>query len=216
MNPQIARERMIEQQVRAWDVLDPRVLAVMERIPRERFVPERYRGLAFADTEVPLPHGECMMAPKVEGRLLQALDLSGADTVLEIGTGSGYLTACLAALAARVSSIDIHEDFVTGAAQRLRGMDLTNAETSAMDATETLPGGKFDAVALTASLPCYDPRYAEILAPGGRLFAVIGEPPIMEARLVTRTGPEEWRQSVLFETLLPPLRNARRPQSFVF
>lgn len=216
MNPDNARENMIEQQVRAWEVLDETVLDVLRSVPREAFVPEAYRALAFADTEIPIGHDEAMMRPIVEGRMLQALALSGSENVLEIGTGSGFVTACLARLAERVVSVDIHGDFVKQAAERLADNDIVNVKLMEMDAMQALPEERFDAIAVTGSLPAFDPRFVEALAEGGRLFIIVGKPPIMDARLVTRSGDNEWQHESLFETLLKPLVNASAGPEFSF
>ncbi len=215
MNPDNARENMIEQQVRAWEVLDETVLAVLRSVPREAYVPEAYRALAFADTEIPIGHDETMMRPIVEGRMLQALELSGSERVLEVGTGSGFITACLARLGKRVMSVDIHGDFVARAADRLASDDVDNVKLLEMDAMQGLPEERFDAIAVTGSMPHFDPRFVEPLAEGGRLFVVVGTPPIMEARLVVRSG-SEWQHEVLFETVLKPLANATSGPAFSF
>lgn len=207
---------MIDQQVRAWTVLDPAVLGVLSTVPREEFVPRPYESMAFADTEIPLGHGEFMMTPTVEGRVLQALELDTNDDVLEIGTGSGFLTACLATLSGTVTSIDIHEDFVRSAARKLADAGLDNVETRTMDATRELPGERYDAIAVTGSIETFDPRLANALRPGGRLFVVVGSPPVMEARLVRRVGESDWSTEDLFETTLGPLVHGTLPPQFVF
>ncbi len=216
MDIEIAREQMIDQQIRAWDVLQPRVLKVLGEVRRERFVPETWSSLAFADTEIPLPHRESMMAPKVEGRLLQALEIEPGDRILEIGTGTGFLTACLARLGEHVVSIDCYSDFVATAGDRLREFDIVNTELLTMDAMGELPAGEFDAIAVTGSVPRFEQRFADALAMDGRLFLVIGEAPVMEALLITRTGENEWSRESLFETVLKPLRNAAPPCGFRF
>ncbi len=216
MNIDFARQQMVEQQVRAWEVFDDAILEVLAKVPREHFVPERFRALAFADTEIPLGHGQYMMTPTVEGRLLQSLDLNGNDSVLEIGTGSGFLTACLSRLAAAVTSVDIYAEFISAAGERLAEGGFDNVELVTLDATGELPAGQFDAIAVTASIPVFDPRYVMALRPGGRLFVVIGEDPIMEARLVIRTGDSDWRTESLFETHLAPLVNAALRPQFAF
>ena len=207
---------MIDQQVRAWTVLDPAVLDVLSAVPREEFVPRAYESMAFADTEIPLGHGEFMMTPTVEGRVLQALELRANDHVLEIGTGSGFLTACLATLAGTVTSIDIHDDFVRDAARKLAGAGIDNVELQTMDGTRELPADRFDAIAVTGSIETFDPRFVDALRPGGRLFVVVGSPPIMEARLVRRTGDNDWKSESLFETSLGPLVHGTLPPQFVF
>lgn len=216
MNIDFARQQMIDQQVRAWTVLDPAVLGVLSTVPREEFVPRPYESMAFADTEIPLGHGEFMMTPTVEGRVLQALELDTNDDVLEIGTGSGFLTACLATLSGTVTSIDIHEDFVRSAARKLADAGLDNVETRTMDATRELPGERYDAIAVTGSIETFDPRLANALRPGGRLFVVVGSPPVMEARLVRRVGESDWSTEDLFETTLGPLVHGTLPPQFVF
>ncbi len=213
-----ARFNMIEQQIRPWDVLDQRVLEVLTDSPREHFVPERYQQIAFADLQVPLDHQQFMMAPKVEARMLQGLDILDSDTVLEIGTGSAYVTACLARLANRghVYSIDIFEDFIKMAKQKLQRADLSNISLECRDATQDWPEqSQFDVIAMTASLPQYDERFQELLNIDGRLFVVVGEAPVMQARVVSRDSLSSYSQIVLFETVLPPLINARRQEKFV-
>ena len=211
-----ARRQMIEQQVRAWDVLDGRVLDVLSGVPREHFVPEAYREVAFADTAIPLPHGQCMLPPKVDGRLLQALDLGRDDEVLEVGTGSGFLTACLARQARHVRTLEIFPDLSQAAVRALQALSVTNVTAETADATTLEGSGLYDAIALTASLPAYDPRYERALRPGGRLFVVVGTAPVMEARLVTRVGKDQWVSEALFETVIPPMVNAVGPDPFRF
>jgi len=216
MNIDFARRQMIDQQVRAWTVLDPDVLEVLAATPREQFVPGDYRSLAFADTEIPLGHGEAMMTPTVEGRVLQALALEPGDRVLEIGTGSGYLTACLATLARSVTSIDIHDDFVRSAARKLAAAGIDNVVLRTMDAMHELPEGRFDAIAVTGSIAIFDTRFVDVLDPGGRMFVVVGSPPVMDARLVHRNGDGDWRGESLFETSVAPLVHAALPPQFWF
>jgi protein-L-isoaspartate(D-aspartate) O-methyltransferase len=218
MNPNLeaARRQMIEQQVRAWEVLDDHVLQVLASVPRERFVPEAYSDVAFADTEIPLAHGQCMLAPKVEGRVLQALALDREDEVLEVGTGSGFFAACLARLAAHVHSLEIFPDLAQGASRTLKSLSVTNVTVETADATILDESGLYDAIVLTASLPVYDPRFQRALRRGGRLFAVVGTAPVMEARLVTRASDDQWVTEALFETVIPPLINAAVPDAFTF
>ncbi|MCH8116874.1 MAG: protein-L-isoaspartate O-methyltransferase [Proteobacteria bacterium] len=216
MNTEFARQQMVNQQVRAWDVLDATVLQVMSTVPRERFVPAGFEALAFADTQIPIGHGQTMMTPTVEGRLLQALGLRRSDNVLEIGTGTGFLTACLASLAASVTSVDIHDEFLRSAARHLEDIGIENVDLVAMDATQELPKDHYDAIAVTGSIQTFDPRYVEALHPGGRLFIVVGDAPAMDARLIRRTGDSDWRSETLFETNLTPLLHGALPPQFSF
>jgi protein-L-isoaspartate(D-aspartate) O-methyltransferase len=215
MNYDTARQQMISQQLRTWDVLDERVLDVLGRTPREAFVPEADRDLAFADAEVPLPHGQCMMAPKVEARLLQELAIASGDQALEVGTGSGYLTACLARLAANVLSLEIFADLGEAAAARLGQNRIDNVEIRDEDATTARIEERFDVIAVTASVPELGERFIELLKPGGRLFIVVGRAPVMEATLVTRHSDGSWTEKGLFETMLTPMINAGKPEAFV-
>jgi protein-L-isoaspartate(D-aspartate) O-methyltransferase len=211
-----AREQMIEQQVRAWEVLDPRVLEVLRRVPRERFVPASQAFLAFADADVPLPCGQHMLRPNVAGRCLQSLELSGTERVLEVGAGSGFLTACLAASAERVHSLEIFEELAGMARANLAATGVRNAEVATADALKSGGEMRYHAIAVTASLPLYDPHFERQLEIGGRLFVVVGEAPVMEARLVRRKSEDVWVTESLFETVLDPLINARRRESFAF
>ena len=216
MNTQFARLQMVNQQVRGWNVYDEEVLAMLRELPREHFVPPAYEMLAFADTSIPIGHGEYMMSPTIEGRVLQALSLDGDENVLEIGTGSGFMTACLARLAGHVTSIDIHGDFVEAADARLAHEDITNVSLAQMDATQELPAGSFDAIAVTGSIQSFDPRYVEALSPHGRLFVVVGDSPTMQAKLIERTDEHDWETLVLFETDLAPLVHGALPPRFSF
>jgi protein-L-isoaspartate(D-aspartate) O-methyltransferase len=213
---QFARRQMIEQQVRAWEVLDARVLEILQHVPREAYVPPAYRELAFADTEVPIGHGQTMLPPKLEGRILQALELQPEDSVFEVGTGSGYFAACLGALARAVRSVEIHPDLATAAHANLVRTNAHNVTVQTADAFMLTDPARYDAVVLTGSLPLYDPRFEQLLAVGGRLFVVVGEGPIMEARRVTCTAPGEWLRESLFETVMDPLVHAAGPPKFVF
>jgi len=216
MNTEFARLQMVNQQVRGWNVYDEDVLAMLRHLPRERFVPQGYESLAFADMEIAIGHGERMMTPTIEGRLLQALSLDGDEKVLEIGTGSGFMTACLASLAAEVTSIDIHTDFLRNAGDRLAAFELSNVELIEMDAMRDLPEGGFDAIAVTGSIQSFDPRFVEALNPYGRLFVVVGDVPVMEAKLVERTEGKDWHTVSLFETTLAPLVHGALPPQFSF
>jgi protein-L-isoaspartate(D-aspartate) O-methyltransferase len=216
MNVEDARTQMVNQQVRAWDVLDPAVLSVLAQVPREQFVPPRFRNLAFADTEIPLGAGQVMLTPQVEGRLLQALGIRGTDRVLEVGTGSGFLTACLARLGSRVTSLELLPELADTARRNLRGVATWNAEVRTEDVFNYSPAEHWDVIAVTGSVPQPDDRFQHWLAEGGRLFIVVGENPLMQARLVTRQGPEQWTTTTLFETSVPALLNATTPSKFRF
>ena len=216
MNTDYARLQMVNQQVRGWNVYDERVLAMLRELHREHFVPDGFESLAFADLAIPLGHGEHMMTPTIEGRVLQALGLQGGETVLEIGTGSAFMTACLAKLSAQVTSVDIYDDFIESARRKLEAEGIENVKLMQMDATQELPAGEFDAIAVTGSIQAFDPRYVEALAPNGRLFMVVGEAPVMEAKLIERTNEHDWHTISLFETDLPPLVHGALPPQFSF
>lgn len=216
MNIDFARRQMVNQQVRGWNVYDEDVLFTLRELPREQFVPPEYKALAFADTEIAIGHGEHMMSPTVEGRVLQALGLRGDERVLEVGTGSGFLTACLAKLSTDVTSIDIHDDFLRKAAGSLAACGISNVNLLHMNAMETLPDGGFDAIAVTGSLQSFDPRFVDALNPGGKLFVVVGDAPAMEAKLVHRTDENDWETISLFETTLAPLVDGALPPQFCF
>ena len=216
MNTDFARQQMVEQQIRAWDVFEVSVLDAIQALPREQFVPPDFAQLAYADTEIPLQHGQKMMKPIVEGRLLQALELNRSHSVLEIGTGSGYLTACLAALAGDVTSIDYYQIFVDQAKCRLSNLGIDNVTLECMDAMAELPDGQFDAIAVTGSVPRPDQRLLASLKPGGRMFVITGDSPVMSAELVTRGDGEEWQAITLFETDIAPLLNVESTPAFSF
>jgi len=210
------REQMIEQQVRAWDVLDEHVLEILRKVPRDRFTPEQQRFRAYADGEVPLPHDQHMLRPSVVGRLLQALDLKETDHVLEIGAGSGFVTACLRTAAARVRSVEIFPALAEMARRNLDSQGLRDVEIVTADGLQLDTGARYGAIAVTGSLPVYDDRFERQLEIGGRLFVVVGELPVMEARLIRRTGEGSWSSESLFETVIDPLVNARRVPEFRF
>ena len=211
-----ARRQMIDQQVRAGEVLDPRVLETFAAVPRERFVPEAYRAVAFADAPIPLGHGQFMLPPVLEGRMLQALALARGERTLEIGTGSGYFAACLAHLAGRVDSLEIHADLAASATRTLGELGIAGVSVETGDALARDYEPAYDAVAVTGSLPAPEPRLEQALAVGGRLFVVIGSGPVMEACLVTRTGEGSWLREPLFETRIEPLILRTTPSRFRF
>jgi protein-L-isoaspartate(D-aspartate) O-methyltransferase len=204
---QAARNTMVEQQVRPWEVLDPRVLDAIASVPRENFVPDAYRTLAYADLPLPLAHGETMMKPVVEGRLLQALELQAQDEVLEIGTGSGYVTACLARMAREVVSLDLLEDFTRLARARLDALGVGNVRLETGDAFAYAPARQFDAVAVTGAVATIPAAFARWLKPGGRLFVVHGASPAQSAVRGTLRG-DQLHLEGLFETDIPYLRGA--------
>jgi protein-L-isoaspartate(D-aspartate) O-methyltransferase len=212
-----ARFNMVEQQIRTWEVLDPQVLDLLFKVRREEFVPSQYRRLAFTDMEIPLGHGASMLMPKIEARMLQALALKSTDRILEVGTGSGYMTALLASCGAHVHSVEIIPEFSATAAARLKAHHITNITLEVGDAARGWPArGPYDAIVLTASVPLLPPAFQQSLAPGGRLLAVVGEPPVMEAQLITCTTPGNYHAVGLFETCIAPLKNALQPERFVF
>ncbi len=217
MDMHAARNQMVQQQLRTWEVFDLRTLAVFEALPRDKFTPEACRNAAYADMQIPLPHGEVMLAPKMEGRLLQALDPQPQESVLEIGTGSGYFAACLAKLAREVLTVDIHPDFVEAAGKTLKSLGLKNVQLETRDGTKLeWLNARYDVIAVTGSLPAYDPAYEQRLNVGGRLIVVVGKSPVMDVMLVTRTAEDAWTRDSLFETDLPALKNAVAPRVFNF
>ncbi|MEZ5447724.1 MAG: protein-L-isoaspartate O-methyltransferase [Thiolinea sp.] len=219
MNLERARFNMIEQQIRPWDVFNQTVLDTFRFLPREKFVPSRYSHLAFADLEIPLGKGEYMMHPRVEARMLQELAIQPGDHCLEIGTGSGFVTACLAHLGQHVDSIDIRGDFSALAEERLNAIEITNFNLYNDDASQGWQGNSdklYDVITVTGSLPEYVPAFEQRLQPGGRLFMVIGQKPAMHALLIRRDDEQEFSRKVLFETVLRPLIHAERSAVFEF
>ncbi len=211
------REQMVSHQLRTWDVLDAGILDAVRSLPRETFVPEAWRDLAYADIEIPLPHGQHLLAPKIVGRILQSIAVKPGERVLEIGTGSGYLTACLGRLGAQVQSLEIHEDLALAARRHLDAVGLAGPRVIHADGLAAASSQEtFDAIVLTASLPVYDARFEAQLRPGGRLFVVVGEGPAMEARLITRDGSGGRTQRGLFETRIDALLNAPHLEAFRF
>jgi len=192
------------------------VLDTLRMVPREHFVPQAYRELAFADAQIPIGHGEVMLTPMQEGRMLQALDIKPTDKAMEIGTGSGFFTACLAHLAARVRSVDIHEDFIESASAKLEQLEIRNVALEVQDGASLSEQNSYDVIAVTGSIPAHEPSYEKALKTGGRLFVVVGAAPVMEACLVTRVSSDEWARLALFETQVPPLANTPRPNRFKF
>jgi len=211
-----ARQQMIHQQVRAWEVLDNAVLDVLARVKREDFVPAAFRHVAFADAAVPLAHGQCMLAPKLDGRILQALGVLPTDHVLDVGAGSGFLAACLGRLAAHVRSLEIFPDLADVARANLHRAAVNNVAVEALDALTLDEQQRYNVIAVTGSLPAYDERFQRALKVGGRLFVVVGAGPVMEAFKVVRVSDNQFTREPLFETAVEPLINAARPSGFVF
>lgn len=212
-----ARENMLERQIRTWDVLDERVLAAMAAIPRERFVPAGWEALAYADMAIPLPHGQAMMEPKVEARLLQAAMVRPADRILEIGTGSGYMTALLARLGGSVTSVERLEAFIPAAEEKLQAQGLGNVRLVAGNALDWLKGPeRFDVVVVTGSVPDASLLTDAVLEEDGRLVAVVGQGPVMEAMLFTREGPGGLCKESLFDTWVAPLQDIEARPAFQF
>ena len=207
---------MIDQQVRTWDVLDARVLDALQAVPRERFVPEAYRGVAFADAPIPIGHGQWMLPPALEGRILQALAPLRGERALEIGTGTGFFAACLAQLTGSVDSIEIHADLAAGAARAIGEAGISRVSVETGDALTRDFDATYEVIAVTGSLPAPERRLERALVTGGRMFVVIGVAPVMEARRVTRTGEESWLSEPLFETRIEPLLLPAAPSRFRF
>lgn len=217
MNIEQARFNMIEQQIRPWDVLNPQVLDLLTKVKREDFVPQMYRTLAFVDMEIPLGHGEVMMSPKLEARILQELSIKKSDIILEVGTGSGYLTALLAELGQHVHSVDIVPEFKTHASAKLQAHGYTNISLEVGDAARGWSRhGKYDVIVLTGSTPVLPETFVHDLKIGGRLFAVTGDAPAMTAQLITCVAEGAYNTVTLFETNIPLLKNAVQPERFVF
>jgi len=211
-----ARFNMVEQQIRPWEVLDQRVLDLLFAVRREDFVPVRYRELAFADLELPLGNGARMWTPKMEARVLQELTLEPSDRVLEIGTGSGYLTALLASRSGDVTSVEIDQRLAVAAQQTLARLGFSNARVEIGDGARGFGNEAFDAIVLTGSTPLLPERFFEQLVPGGKVFAIVGESPVMVARLIRWDAPGARVAVDLFETVVAPLVNAAAPARFAF
>jgi protein-L-isoaspartate(D-aspartate) O-methyltransferase len=215
MNFEQARFNMIEQQIRTWEVLDPVVLGLLFEVRREQFVPAPHAALAFADMEIPIGHGEAMIQPKVEARILQELAVRPEETVYEVGTGSGYLTALLARRAKQVTSAEFHDDLHATAAANLGRAGASNVTLLRGDSARAPLGeSAYDVIVLTGSTPKLPQAFLDRLNPGGRLFAVVGEAPVMKAAVFERGADGALRCSEVFETLLKPLVNALEPARF--
>ena len=217
MNFEQARFNMVEQQIRPWEVLDPEVLGLLFEVKRELFVPGPHAALAFADMEIPIGHDEAMMQPKVEARILQELAVRPEETVYEVGTGSGYLTALLARRSKHVTSAEIHDDLHAGAAVSLARARISNVTLLRGDSARAPLGDTaYDVIALTGSTPELPQAFLDRLNPGGRLFAVVGDAPVMKAVVIEKGTGGAYRRVEVFETLLRPLLNAQAPMRFRF
>lgn len=224
MNPALdfnqARFNMVEQQIRTWDVLDQSVLDLLFAVKREDFVPPAYRSLAFADIEIPLGHDQFMMTPKIEARIVQDLSILPSDRVLEIGTGSGYLTALLAHRAAQVVSVEYHADFSEAARAKLSAAGILNVELKVGDAAQgqrdVIGAAPYDVIVIAGSTPVLPIAFTDVLNPGGRLFVVTGDAPVMHAAVVIKTESGQLQRTEVFETVLVPLINAAQPERFEF
>lgn len=215
-----ARFNMVEQQIRPWDVLDPAVLELLFKVKREDFVPAAYQSLAFADIEIPLGHGQNMMTPKMEARIVQELELSGSERVLDVGTGSGYLAALLASKTRHVTTVELHADLLDAARARLARAGITNVTLTQGDAAQAqataIGSDPFDVIVIGGSLPVLPPRFLDLLAPRGRLFAVLGDAPVMTGCLYEKDAGGTLTRTELFETVLTPLANCLEPARFHF
>ncbi len=213
----VARHNMVEQQVRPWEVLDQRVLSLIDGSPREDYVPAQHRNLAYVDMSIPLGHGQVMMPPRLEARLLQELAVQSTDKVLEIGTGSGYMTSLLAAFGAHVYSVELIPELEAGARRSLESHGVKNVTIEVGDGANGWDRhAPYDAILITGSLPLLPTAFQQTLALRGRMIAIVGRSPVMQAKLIQRLGSDSWTEVSLFETDVPPLLNARQPERFVF
>ncbi len=217
INFETARHNMIEQQIRPWNVIDPVALEALETIPRENFVADELKEAAFSDVELPIGHGQLMLAPKIEAKILQAVQVKETDKVLEIGTGSGYLTALLAHLADTVITVELYEDLSELARKRVEAEGIKNVRFVVADTANGYSGGgPYDVIVITGSVPELPESFKQSLKIGGRLFAVTGESPVMEAILITRVSEKQFSEQYLFETDLQPLEHVNKKSRFIF
>ena len=214
-NVELARNNMIEQQIRPWDVLDQRVLELLKKVKREQFAPPALHGMALMDIEIPLGHGAFMWQPKMEARALQAAKIKGSDHVLEVGSGSGYLAALMSRLAARVTTVEIVPELHAFAAKNLQAHRFDNVTAELGDAAQGW-AGTYDLIVLTGSVPVLPASFLSSLKPGGRLFAIVGDAPAMQAKLIACERPGVFVNTNLFETSVAPLQNALQPERFAF
>lgn len=217
MNIEQARENMVKQQFRPWGILAENTLAVLQKVPREYFVPKAYQHLAFADSEIPLMHAQHMLQPKEEAKIIDVLQIQSNERVLEIGTGSGYFTALLAQQAKHVESVDIFADFTEQTAQKLATLNIHNVILQTADAANGYKKNmQYDVIVITGSLPVLPKCFLSQMVVGGRLFAFVGQAPVMEAVLLTRSSQDDWHKNILFETKVKALINAPVKDAFVF
>lgn len=216
MNIEKARFNMIEQQIRTWDVLDTNILDLLVVVKREAFVPAAYQTLAFVDTQIPLPNGECMFAPKMEARILHELGVNKHEQVLEIGAGSGYMAALLAHRARQVTTVDIDPVLKNLAENNLRQYGVSNVDVALGNGAQGWGGGTYDVIVISGSLPVLPDSFLKQLAIGGRLFAIIGQSPVMSAQIITRVAETGFNTARIFETDVRPLREAVVPSQFKF
>ncbi|MRH78246.1 methyltransferase domain-containing protein [Spiribacter sp. C176] len=215
LDSQMARGNMIGHQIRAWEVLNDRILETLNMIPRHQFVPSAFVDIAYSDMQIPLGHGQVMLEPKIQGRLLQATNPMPKDRVLEIGTGSGFLTACLSSLCAHVTTVELLPEFHVAAKDNLTTQGITNYAAELGDAASGwLDGEVYDVIVVTASMPVLNQQFHRQLSQGGRLFVITGQPPIMEALLITRIDEDQWSTESLFDGYAPPLIGAETSHAF--
>lgn len=215
MDFHLARQNMIEQQIRTWEVLDPTVLAQLSEIHREDFIPDEYKNLALSDCRIPLGHDQTTMTPKTEARILQSVKVKSDDSILEIGTGCGYLTALLAGSGKHVTTLEYYKDLSEAAGNILTSQGFDNITLQHTDVFDSMPGPEsHDVIIITTSMPKQNPIFAHALRPGGRLFQIIGQSPVMEALLLTRNDENAWHKESLFETDIPPLIGSDEPTAF--
>lgn len=217
INVKITRHKMVEQQIRPWEVLDQQILDLMHKSPREEYVPAAWRNCAYVDMNIPLEHDQVMMAPKLEARLLQELAIQPKDKILEVGTGSGYMTSLLATLGDHVHSVEVIPELASRGQQNLGAHEIQNISLEIGDAARGWDRhAPYDVMLFTGSLPLLPQKLQNDLTPGGRMIAIVGNSPAMEVQLIQRLGDENWTTTSLFETDLPPLLNAEEPERFVF
>lgn len=217
MNFETARHNMIEQQIRPWNVLDQHSLDALKHVPREDFVPKAFKKMAFSDVQIPLANNQTMLAPKIEAHILQAVQVQANDHVLEVGTGTGFLTALLAEKAKKVTSLEIFPELTNQAQKNIDQQGISNVQLETRDAAHGYASSiNYDVIVLSGAMPDVPMDYKKLLSQGGRLFAVTGESPNMSARLLTRVADDQWSDVVLFETELDMLVNAEEKESFKF